>query len=165
MRTRVVAATAGVFAVLLLSLLITPIITPDQDASVYLAAARGYLGQGLSSQYPREPFYPLFLGALEGLGVPPARFLALVQNGLFMAGLFFFLRSLHGPRMPHAEALAASALVTLIPTFLLPMNGAMYTESLSCTLAFLMLGSLVRIFETGAAAARPSASGFLRAAG
>ncbi|MBZ5589318.1 MAG: hypothetical protein LAO05_12220 [Acidobacteriia bacterium] len=141
-------AAAAVAVLLLLAVSVAPTISPNQDAPIYLAAAHGYAVSGLAHQYPREPFYPLFLATVERLGLPLESALAVVQNALFLAGLHFFLRSMTGQRRRSAEVWAAAALVTLIPTFLVTVNGAMYTESLSCTLIFLLLGSLIRIFST-----------------
>jgi hypothetical protein len=141
-------AAAAVSAVLLLALLVTPTISPRQDAPFYLAAAQGYLTNGFAYQFPREPLYPLFLAALERAGLRLDASLACVQNTLFMAGLYFFLRSMLGSSRRPAEIWTSAALVTLVPTFLVTMNGAMYTESVSCTLIFLLLGSLIRIFGT-----------------
>ena len=124
-------AAAAVSAVLLLALLVTPTISPRQDAPFYLAAAQGYLTQGLAYQFPREPLYPLFLAALEGAGLRLDASLACVQNALFMAGLYFFLRSLLGSCRRSAEIWTMAALITLVPTFLVTVNGAMYTESVS----------------------------------
>jgi len=147
MRNVVAAVAVGV--VLLLALFVTPVVSPQQDAPIYLAAAQGYLAHGLASQYAREPLYPLFLAALERGGVPLTGALAVVQNALFLAGLWFFVRPLLGPRRSAAATWTAAALITLVPTFLVTVNGAMYTESLSCTAIFVMLGSLVRLLGAG----------------
>ncbi len=143
---QVLAAAAATTVALGLAASVRPVISPRQDAPFYLDAAHGFLTHGLSYHFPREPAYPLFLAAIERAGLPLGASLGLVQNILFMAGLYFFLRSMWGPSRGRVATWAAAALVTLIPTFLVTVNGAMYTESLSCTLVFLMLGALIRAF-------------------
>jgi len=103
----------------------------------------GFRAQGTRFQYAREPLYPVFLAALDSMGVSPLRCVAFVQNALCLGALYFFLRSLFGEAMDRARTLLLSSAITLLPTFLIVMNGSIYTESLSFSLICVMLGALI----------------------
>ncbi len=149
------AAGVATLVVLALAAFVRPIVSPQQDAPMYLAAAHGYLTEGLAHLYGREPAFPLFLAMLERGGLSLDGSLALVQNALFMAGLYFFLGSVLPRQVRRATLWTAAALVALVPTFLVTVNGSMYTESISCTLIFLMLGSLARSYRRADDGATP----------
>ena len=144
MKTRIIALLPSL-AVLALSARVVPVVTGNQDAPLYLGAAQGFEAQGLKFQYDREPFYPLFLAGLKTVRIAPERNLPVVQSVLFIAALYFFLAALLGPLHTPRRTFALAGVVALIPTFLITVNGAVYTESVSIVFLLVMLGSMTRL--------------------
>jgi hypothetical protein len=153
-----IAAWLSCAMVLIASCFIRPDLSRGHDELLYLTAAENFAARGLDYSYTREPFYPLFLAALKTAGIDPVAWIALIQNAAFLGALYFFLCSLLGQTQSRAASLLLAAATTLIPTFLVPMNGSLYTESLSATFIFLMLGACNRI---SANPPRPATAGYL----
>lgn len=146
--SRTAAATFAAFVALLaLSCFIRPDVTPGQDAAQYLDAMRRFQARGLGLPYPQEPLFPLFLVLLEKLGLPVERFAPLVQNALFLSGLYLFLRSLFGRLLSSIRTLQLALAIAAIPTFFIVMNGSLYTESLTATLVLVLISSFVRLIR------------------
>ena len=153
-----IAAWLACAMVLLMACFIRPDLSRGHDEILYLTAAENFAARGLDHPYSREPFYPLFLALLKILGIDPVAWIALIQNAAFFGSMYFFLRSLFGRTQSRYGSLLLAAATTLIPTFFVPMNGSLYTESLSASLIFLMLGACNRLCTN----ARPAAcAGYL----
>lgn len=161
-RLKTAATFAALAALLALSCCIRPEVTPGQDAAQYLAAMRQFRSQGLNCSYPLEPLYPAFLALLETLGLTPEKHAPLVQNALFLGGLYLFLRSLLGRTQRRTQTLQLALAIAAIPTFLVVMNGALYAESLTATLVLVLLSSFVRLMALCAGNAKllPAAAGW-----
>lgn len=136
---------AALLTLLLLgSLFVRPNLTEhNNDAFLYITAADCYLHQGLSCSHDREPVFPLFLATLKGLGISLPIFLPLIQNLIFLFALWFLIAAWRGG--PAQASLRPALVVALLPTFLISMNGAAYTESISASLVCVMLGAFLRL--------------------
>ena len=166
-KTLIALAIFGIILVLFISCFIHPDTNSGQDAALYLDTMHGFMEHGLALPYPREPLFPLFLVLIKTLGLTPEKHLPFIQNAMYIAALWFFLRSLLYEILSRAEALLMAVGITAIPTFMILVNGSFYTESLTTVLILLMLGTFMRMWrvlaETGGVA-KIRALGWLSAA-
>ncbi len=135
-----------IFFIATASAFIRPLVEGGHDASVYLELMQVFLDNGIAYPLYREPLYPLFLAFLKRCGLSPVQVIAPIQNVLFFSCLFFFLKTLVGKASK--KLLTISFCITLIPTFFITLNGALYTESLSTSLIFLFLAFLLKFYCT-----------------
>lgn len=80
--------------------------------------------------------------------------LPVAQNIFYAAVLYFFLRALLDRSLDRVWTANAALLITLLPTNLILVNGALYTEALMTMLVLvlvlllLLLGALLRMHRT-----------------
>jgi len=120
--------------------------SPGHDAIPYLQGAQCFLAKGLDCGYEKEPLFPVFLAFLMLFKIEIAKLVPLAQNLLFLLSTYLALTQVM--RGPQARRRFRTALaISFVPTFLVTMNGAIYTESLSASLTLLQLALLFRILD------------------
>ncbi len=122
------------------------------DARLYKDAGICYLQRGLACDYSREPFYPLFLSLLIKTGLNLDVLLPVVQNLIFLIAVFLFVREVLNKGVTNERALKIALLTAIFPTFLIPMNGSVFTESISASLIlieFALIAKVAREFSVG----------------
>jgi hypothetical protein len=118
------------------------------DSFLYVSSAQCVFTQVSGCIHDREPFYPaflsLFLARFPTIDQAMA-WVPLAQNLIFLASAFFLLACVF-PKKKREERFALALAIASVPTFLIPLNGSVYTESLSASLVMLALGASVRVF-------------------
>jgi hypothetical protein len=137
-----------------------PDLESRSEAKLYLGSARALITPGQAMDRRLEPGYPAFLGALLAVGLDPAVWTPAAQTAVFGASLWLFLHAVAGGSVRPATTAAVAAAVSCVPTFLITVNGAVFTESISASAVLLLLASLVLLWRSAA-----SAPGGLRALG
>ncbi len=140
------AAATVVAAVIAIALITRPLLL-NSDEKLYHDAMNGFLAHGLQFTYSREPGYPLFLAAAQKIGIDPLHHIPLIQNLLFLISLSLLCRTVFAERLSTFGAILIAGVVTLIPTFCITCNGALYTESLSASLIFLQLAAMTYVIR------------------
>lgn len=73
----------------------------------------------------------------------------IVQNILFLLALLFYVFTCFGSgKLARYMVVRISLLVALIPTFLVVLNGSIYTESISASFTLIQLGLVVRFIRS-----------------
>ncbi len=114
----------------------------EHDAYLYELAGRCFHEHGLGCAHDREPFFPIVLSLLLHSGLELSQALPVFQNVFFLFSVFVLL-SVALPAWHWSRRLGSALAVALVPTFLIPMNGAAYTESVSASLVCLFVACSV----------------------
>ncbi len=122
-------------------------ISPGHDATTYIDRAQCLANQNTKCD-PLEPTYPFFLMVMMHQGLKLDRGVPFVQNVLFLISIFLFLSTaLRSQNVEPSNHKFAAMVVALVPTFLITMNGALYTESLSASFILLQLALVLWIVK------------------
>lgn len=140
---------------LLVSLWITAILNiranigPEHDSLGYIEGGKCFLREILNCATGREPVYRLFLALLLTYGGDLVSTVPIVQNILFLLALLFYVFTCFGSgKLARYMVVRISLLVALIPTFLVVLNGSIYTESISASFTLIQLGLVVRFIRS-----------------
>ena len=115
------------------------------DALTYVLSGQCFLREAFSCTALREPVYPMLLALLMAFGGNMASVVPVVQNVLFLLAVMFYVSSCFcNGRLGKVIVVRTALLITLIPTFLVVINGAIYTESISASFTLIQLSLVVR---------------------
>jgi len=118
--------------------------TIKHDAFLYVSGAQCFSDSGLACTYGREPAYPLMLTPFISMGINLSVWVPFVQNFIFLLSTFAFISTCtRGGALPIHIAWRMAIGVAFVPTFLITMNSAIYTESVSASLILILLSLLI----------------------
>lgn len=113
------------------------------DAILYLRAGECFFQEGFHCSYTKEPFYPVFIAMLLGMPLSLAVSIPLFQSAIFLGAAFFLFCTVF-PERARTKNLSYALLLGIVPTFLIPLNGSVYTESISASLVMALVACLAR---------------------
>lgn len=146
MKNRTILGICGLLFIFL-SVFVRPVLSAHHnDAFLYLTAAECYAREGWNCLHDREPFFPLFLSLFLRFNISIQHLLPLAQSSLFLGSVYFLL-SAFPSRKIRTQNLLTALLIALVPTFLITMNGAAYTEAISASMVCLLVGFSLRFLQ------------------
>lgn len=123
------------------------------DSLNYISQGKCFLSDSLICNHVSEPGYGAFIALIMVVNGNIASIVPVVQNLLFLMALVFYVHAcFNNGRLNRHMVIRTSLLIALIPTFLIVLNGAIYTESISASLTLIQLGLVtkyVRYFVVG----------------